>query len=82
MIAHYEAQSVHPPGNLLPQLAESLGVTIEQLLAVEPLRHEPFVADVRIWRRMRRILELPPSTRLAILKMLDAVLDRHTARDG
>ena len=82
MIAHYETQSVHPPGNLLPQLAEGLGVTIEQLLAVSPLRNEPFVADVRVWRRMRRILELPPATRRAILKMLDAVLDRHAPRDA
>ena len=84
MIAYYEGQSVHPPGNLLPHLAQGLGVTMEQLLAIEPLRNEPFVADVRIWRRMRRILDLPPNTRRAILRMLDAALDRHgaRARDG
>lgn len=36
MIADYEKETKHPPTQLLPLFAESLGVATDQLLGIEP----------------------------------------------
>lgn len=78
MVAYYEIQGGTPGPALLAKLAGALGVTTDALVgrdraqkATTDVGHE----HVRIWRRFRRLTELPPHDRKAILKMIDAMAD-------
>lgn len=75
---YYEAEGGSPSPELLLKLAGALGVTMEALAGSDktfkcPPMVEP--ANPRLWRRLRRIEELPPHDRKTILKMIDAMAD-------
>lgn len=50
MVAYYEGATEYPSSNLLPQLAQALGVRIDELPGTEPCeagqaRHTTFIDD-------------------------------------
>lgn len=75
MVAYYEIQGGEPRPELVSKLSAALGVSITVLLAQEPSRAHASEApdNVRLWRRFKRLQELPPHDRKAILKMIDAL---------
>lgn len=78
MVAYYEIQGGTPAPDLLVKLAEALDVTTDALAGRKPAprRDEPLSPEsLRLWRRMRRIEELPLHDRKTILKMIDAMAD-------
>lgn len=87
MIAHYETQAAVPPGDVLSKLAEVLGVSTDELLGrrrqtLDPQQVPQSTLEVRLWRKLRKIQKLPPSTRRAVLKVIDNFLAAEGVDDG
>ncbi len=78
MVAYYEIQGGIPSSELFKSLAGALGVSLDALAGMEraPKRAAPTATEnPRLWRRLKRIEELPPHDRKAVLKMIDAMAD-------
>lgn len=77
MVAYYEIQGGVPSTTLLIRLAEALGVSLAALAGKKESADAglPAPESVRLWRRFKRLAELPPHDRKAILKMIDAMAD-------
>lgn len=77
MVAYYEIQGGMPSTSLLVRLAETLGVSLAMLAGKkEPTEASlPAPESVRLWRRFKRLSELPSHDRKTILKMIDAMAD-------
>lgn len=77
MVAYYEIEGGEPRPDLLSRLAEALGVSLDVLAGRQkPSRTSPGLsASPRLWRRLKRIEELPLHDRKTILKMIDAMAD-------
>jgi transcriptional regulator with XRE-family HTH domain len=78
MIAYYEGETEHPPSNLLPGLAQALGVTIEVLLGATPAKKtaKPKPNDSRLQRRLQQIEKLEAGEKRQVLQLLDAFIER------
>lgn len=83
MMTYYEREAEHPPAYLLPRLAEALGVTVDELMGVRPVKEQaPAPRNTRLWRKLRDVEKLPPGDRKAILKFVDALLVRQKVAGG
>jgi transcriptional regulator with XRE-family HTH domain len=76
MMAYYESPTAHPPANLLPRMAQALGVSIETLLGAETAKRRAKPSDTRMQRRLQQLEKLPPEERRQILQVLDAFIER------
>ncbi len=76
MIAYYESRAEKAPAALLPQLAEALGVSADEILGIKPLKkgEKP---DTRLQRRLQRIEQLDPKARRQITQLLDTFIERE-----
>lgn len=74
-LAHYEVGRLRPPASLLPPMAESLGLTLEELLGHEAKssagKHGP---TPKLQKQFERISQLPRTTQRVVMNMLDGVL--------
>lgn len=75
VIAYYEGETDHPPTTLLPQMAEALGVTADELLGLKAPRKSK-APDTRMQRRLQQIERMPARERRQILQVLDAFIER------
>ena len=83
MIAYYEKDEAQPPGPMLINLANALETTIDELLGkTNPKELPTNPKEARFLKRLKRIQELPPQDRRAILKVLDALLAQHGNRQS
>jgi transcriptional regulator with XRE-family HTH domain len=83
MMTYYESEAEHPPAYLLPRLAEALGLTVDELMGVRPIKeHAGASRNTRLWRKLRDIEKLPPGDRKAVLKFVDALLVRQRVARG
>jgi transcriptional regulator with XRE-family HTH domain len=80
MIAYYEGQTNYLPTHILPALARALGVSVDELTDTATTSVVPVDVDGLVWRRFLRLQELPPRSRVVVLKELDALLARHGAK--
>ncbi len=76
MMAYYEGDTAHPPGDLLPAMAKCLGVSVEALLGTEIAKRKTKAMDTRMQRRLTQIAGLPPEDRRQILQLIDAFIER------
>lgn len=76
MVAYYESTEAQPPGPLLPDLVRALGVSLDQLLGVRPVKATTSPRTARLINRLRRVEELRPADQRALLQYLDMLLDR------
>lgn len=76
MISYYETQAEPPPSTLLPELARVLGVSVDQLLGLEPLKKKSRLPDSRVLRRLQQIEALEPAEKRQVLQVLDAFIER------
>ena len=80
MVHYYEAQRGNPSAPLLAKFAEALGVSLDDLMQTQ---HETEAGpartptELRLWRRLRRILQLPAAERQAVLHFIDALIAGH-----
>jgi len=64
MVSYYETQAEPPPSMLLPELARVLGVSVDQLLGLAPLKKSR-LPDSRVLRRLQQIEALERPARSA-----------------
>lgn len=75
MITYYETRAEKAPAALLPQLAEALGVSADQLLGIkQPKRGK--APDNRLTRRLQQIEKLAPQEKRQVITLLDAFIER------
>jgi len=74
MMTYYERQSAWPPAQLLPRLAEILGVSLDELAGVSPVADAPPRRHSRLWRKLREIEKLSKRDQQALLRTIDAFL--------
>lgn len=74
MVAYYEAQTEHPPAQLLPTIARALHLTTDQLLGLEPLQKRQPPLNQQLLRKMKKIEALPPRDQRPLLRTIDAYL--------
>lgn len=79
MIAYYEKDDAQPPGTLLVDLANALGTTTDELLGRKPIKEKTRPKTARLLKRIRRIEELSPADQRAVLKFLEALVEKHEA---
>ena len=76
-IAYYETDGGQPPGPMLPELANTLNISIDELLGVKPVRKIESPKTARLMNRLRRVQELPPTDQRAVLKYIDSLYREH-----
>jgi transcriptional regulator with XRE-family HTH domain len=76
MMAYYESPSAHPPANLLPRMAQALGVSVDILLGSETVKQRSKATDTRLQRRLRQLENLDAGERRQVLQLLDAFIER------
>ena len=79
MLVHYEKHAGQPTAPLLPKLANALGVSTDQLLGVEKVKHNGRLRDTKLWRRFNQIETLPPTDRKPIVQIIDTFLQGKKA---
>jgi transcriptional regulator with XRE-family HTH domain len=75
MIAYYEAPNAPPPAHLLPQLAETLGISVDVLLGVAEPRRIKRLATNRLERRLLEIDKLDPRAKRQLTALLDTFIE-------
>lgn len=75
MMTYYEREAGKPPAHVLPQLADALKVSVDELLGIRPGRdaQEP-PRRSRLWRKLRQIEKLSRRDQQALLRTIDAFL--------
>jgi transcriptional regulator with XRE-family HTH domain len=75
MMAYYEGPAAQPPANLLPAMAQTLGVSIDALLGTETSRRKAKASDTRMQRRLQQIASLPADERRQLLQLVDTFIE-------
>jgi transcriptional regulator with XRE-family HTH domain len=76
MIASYEVGRRRVPVSLLPQIAETLAVSLDELIGkkdVQPAKRGP---APKLQQQIERIQKLPKSRQRFVMEMLDTVLQQ------
>jgi transcriptional regulator with XRE-family HTH domain len=82
-IAYYEAESEHPPANLLADLARLLNLPVEQLLGSAPVTRKMRAAlSPRLERRLKQIEHLSPRPKQQLLSIIDTFIAAEQNRPG
>lgn len=78
MIAYYESRAEKAPAALLPQMAQALGVSTDEILGIKPLKKgKGKQPDTRLQRRLQRIEKLDPKAKRQITQLLDTFIERE-----
>jgi transcriptional regulator with XRE-family HTH domain len=80
MVAYYEAQTTHPPANLLPTIADALGISVDQLLGHRSIRAKKAPTNERLLRQLRQVEKLPPHARRSVLEHIDGLVAKYGSR--
>jgi transcriptional regulator with XRE-family HTH domain len=75
MITYYETRAEKAPAALLPELAQVLGVSADELLGIKPMKRTK-KPDTRLQRRIQQIEQLDAREKRQILALLDTFIDR------
>jgi transcriptional regulator with XRE-family HTH domain len=81
-IAYYEAESDHPPANLLADLARILNVSTDALLgSVTAKRQAKTTMSPRLERRLKQIERLSPKPKQQLLSLIDTFIEAETLKE-
>lgn len=75
MVAYYEAPNAQPPAHLLPQLAQTLGVSEDVLLGLAEQRRQKKLATNRLERRLLEIEKLDPKAKRQLTQLLNTFIE-------
>ena len=75
MVAYYEAPNAQPPAHLLPQIARTLGVSVDVLLGLAQPRRPKRIATNRLERRLLEIEKLTPKAKRQLTQLLDTFIE-------
>lgn len=75
MVAYYEVPDAQPPAHLLPQIAKTLGVSVDVLLGLAEPRRPKRIATNRLERRLLEIEKLNPKAKRQLTQLLDTFIE-------
>ena len=75
-LCSYEKGVRRPPIDLLPTIAQSLKVSVDQLLGLEPAIIDGRSADFKLMKRFQKIASLPEEERKTIVQIIDTLLTK------
>lgn len=75
LITAYECTTRYPPAEKLPEIANALGVTINDLYGIVEAPQKRTKIP-KIWKRVEQIEKLPETERRTLLKMIDVFLSK------
>lgn len=75
-VSHYEKETFRPNSEMLQRIAQVLDVSTDVLLGRKAPRHEAPVVSRKLLRRMQQIEKLPKRDQDALLRTIDAFIDR------
>jgi hypothetical protein len=76
------SHDAEPPGALLVDLAQALGVTTDEMLGADPLREKGSARHARIRKRLQRVGDLPVGDQRAVLKFVVALVESRNIENG
>ncbi len=76
-ITYYEGETKNPPAAILPDLAKSLGVTIDELFGLKTVKKTNNVNKSRLQRRVQQIEKMKSKEKRQILQLIDAFIERE-----
>jgi transcriptional regulator with XRE-family HTH domain len=76
MIAYYESRAEKAPAALLPQMADALGASADELLGIKPIKKGK-KPDTQLHRRLQRIEKLDAKAKRQITQLLDTFIERE-----
>ena len=83
MIAYYEGETQYPPTAILPRLAQTLGVTTDELLASENVHApQPKPTDVQLQRTLQQLELLTAKERRQALRLLNSFIKSQVHEDS
>ncbi len=75
MMTYYEREAAKPPAHVLPQIADALKISVDELLGLRTIRNDPGPPRrSRLWRKLREIEKLSRRDQQALLRTIDAFL--------
>jgi transcriptional regulator with XRE-family HTH domain len=81
MVAYYEREEAQAPGgSVLGEMARVLGVSADELLGLQASSEDEEAPDLkrfRLLRRLQKVEHLPPADQRAVLKMVEAHVEKH-----
>jgi transcriptional regulator with XRE-family HTH domain len=76
LVSDYERGELRLHGALVAGFAKALNVSADEVLGLKPIESK-HTQNGRLLRRLRRIEELPASDQKAVLKFLEALLEKR-----
>jgi transcriptional regulator with XRE-family HTH domain len=77
VVAYYEGQTDYPPTQLLPRIAEVLGISADELLGMRAPKASVKPANQRLLRRLKEIEQLPLAERRQLIGLIDTYLEKN-----
>jgi transcriptional regulator with XRE-family HTH domain len=75
VVTAYENSRKKPAIDTLAKLADSLGVTIDQLVGKDaPPKTDEKVKNPKLWKKFEQIDELPDTDKRTVFRMIDGLL--------
>jgi len=74
LISSYERNRLRPPHEIITGLAQTLGITTDELLGLTDPKFIMKKPSLKILRRLNKIEQLPPSQQRALLQTIDNFL--------
>ena len=74
-VAYYEAETNRPPSEILPNIANLLGVSTDELLGIKSTKNKK--VNRKLLNKVEKIEALPRRQQKAIEDYIDALLDKH-----
>jgi transcriptional regulator with XRE-family HTH domain len=79
-LSFYEREAEAIPSTLVPVFAEALGVTIEEVLGLEPKGQKKRGRQSQLERQLTAIASLPRQQQQQLLAVVEAFISQHASR--
>ncbi|MFH1023466.1 MAG: helix-turn-helix transcriptional regulator [Planctomycetota bacterium] len=80
MLSYYENHTHKAPAFHLTKFADALQVSTDVLLGHKSFRDPHTKHNARLWGKLRLVESLPPKDRLAIVRVIDALVEKDEFR--
>ena len=74
VIVYYEKDGSQPPGAMLVDLAQALGITTDELLGAKAFNKKTTPKKARLLKRLQKVESLPATDQRAVLRYIDALI--------
>lgn len=75
VVALYETKIKGPSADVVLRLAKALDVSVDQLMGIRPIKSKASISR-KMFKDAKRLEELPPKDRKAVLQMIEALSKR------